>query len=361
MGRGYLHSQRCDMVGMGNKRGGFSLVELLVVIAITAVVMSLLLPSLTAARAVARRVLCAGNMKQHAMMTGQYGADAKGFLPMPSSAHRLTFTNLTGSGSILTGPNADLYLMSKPKGGNPALDCPMGTPKTMPRGYGWFYSQGYLPPVGAVGGRKAMTIMQCPGTPEVIYTSSQVKYGRTWMDEQEMVPSYRLYSGLTKQLASGNTDVYFDPYGTNAGSCCYSGLAKIDYINRGWQQTSALNYSAKVEKWKPGNAYAVDSETWIIGLPNSYDPSFGWMRKHTNGLNVGFIDGHVAFGAKDINVTMGGVTQAVPPAVYYSVTGASAETLINAYTMSSSGYPRMASTGDGKVVPLWTFYETGVP
>ncbi len=75
------------LVGCGKKgdtmkkQKGFTLVELLVVVAIIALLVSLLLPALGSAREIARRAMCANNMKN--ILTGSqlYAAGFAGWLP----------------------------------------------------------------------------------------------------------------------------------------------------------------------------------------------------------------------------------------------------------------------------------------
>jgi prepilin-type N-terminal cleavage/methylation domain-containing protein/prepilin-type processing-associated H-X9-DG protein len=62
-------------------RSGFTLVEAIVVIAIIGVLVALLLPAVQAARESARRIQCAGNLKQLALACHSY-ADVHGTLPI---------------------------------------------------------------------------------------------------------------------------------------------------------------------------------------------------------------------------------------------------------------------------------------
>jgi prepilin-type N-terminal cleavage/methylation domain-containing protein/prepilin-type processing-associated H-X9-DG protein len=65
---------------MSRKRHGFSLVELLVVIGIIAILISLLLPSLTKARKAANAVVCQSNLRQMGIILLTYVDENKGWL-----------------------------------------------------------------------------------------------------------------------------------------------------------------------------------------------------------------------------------------------------------------------------------------
>jgi prepilin-type N-terminal cleavage/methylation domain-containing protein len=68
-------------VGNRNHSRGFTLVELLVVIGIIAVLIAILLPTLTRARENAKRTACAAQLRQLGIAVMSYAADNKGLLP----------------------------------------------------------------------------------------------------------------------------------------------------------------------------------------------------------------------------------------------------------------------------------------
>jgi len=63
------------------RRGGFTLVELLVVIGIIALLISILLPSLSKAKEQAKRLACANNLRQFGNAVQMYAGESQGLLP----------------------------------------------------------------------------------------------------------------------------------------------------------------------------------------------------------------------------------------------------------------------------------------
>lgn len=105
-------------ISVVNRRGssrsrGFTLVELLVVIGIIALLISILLPALSKARAAAQLVACSSNLRQIGLGFLTYAQDNKGWWPVSQNANGTVnwFNEGVGLEMMLgpyTGANADV-------------------------------------------------------------------------------------------------------------------------------------------------------------------------------------------------------------------------------------------------------------
>lgn len=107
--------RKADHRHRGIATSGFTLIELLVVISIIALLLSLLLPSMSGARRTGQRVACAAGLRRVAEGMGQYAQDNEDWIigsPQGSGAYLVGQTNAYGPAVHLwdfMGPMAQLW------------------------------------------------------------------------------------------------------------------------------------------------------------------------------------------------------------------------------------------------------------
>jgi prepilin-type N-terminal cleavage/methylation domain-containing protein/prepilin-type processing-associated H-X9-DG protein len=125
----------------------FTLIELLIVIAIIAVLMAILLPSLSRARDSAKQIACLGNEKQQSTGMAAYVGDFEGWLPVSNPPNSGNFLYWKWELSPYLDMNYDLNVIYE-------LPCPLAekvfkcplwnvvTPTVQYGGYGWNIGNG---------------------------------------------------------------------------------------------------------------------------------------------------------------------------------------------------------------------------
>jgi len=240
-------------------RRGFTLIELLVVISIIAVLISILLPSLAAARAASRGVVCLANLRSQAQMTQLY-LDANDDVYPTRTAGAATgggsvFGAFLPQRTILQTDSRPVQILTCPDDAEPIRDYPLGDSSgSDPNGLGLgdFYGLSPNATVRVGYGINNMTGIP-PTTPE---------------EKTIFNPKAGAYPHPSRTL------MYADCTWVNA---------------RG--HNSELN-DAPPLKGRVANAAAPLRMNTLAGIPPRYAEPVAEARRHRAGSNVVFMDNH---------------------------------------------------------------------
>jgi prepilin-type N-terminal cleavage/methylation domain-containing protein/prepilin-type processing-associated H-X9-DG protein len=228
---------RCNFRRYNSMRRGFTLIELLVVIAIIALLVSILLPSLTKAKELAKQVVCASNQHQIAMCMIIYADDYDGFLPPSDESMELQLWDVNTLDAVASA--------------------------------GGVFSDGPLPTVKYTDMTdRYSSLFVCP--------SFEINNYRIWWAYNNVVGiRYKL---TTMRGSGGFTDRWYVEPPSRAGqmkvggSVPFSGVILTDYIN-----------------FRMGEGF-----WWGNHVPGGfYHESTGAPANSRSGTNAAYTDGHV--------------------------------------------------------------------
>ena len=288
-------------------RDAFTVLELLVSLLVVAVVVSLSLPSLAAAREASRRISCSNRIRQVGLAASMYESTWKVF-PCAAGANWLAFRRIAAHMEVPTSASDPHEWPRRVAVPSTALSCPSDElPGTSYGGSNYLFNAGDSVPADHNGvwdesGRRVASRDVTDGLSQTALVSEHL------VNEFNRVASDARVEGAIETVARRRPQtLVWRP--TNRPDSLHLSDASV-------KRETCLSSSIE-----PANAYHPRNSNWIVegcylhGLPPNSAPcdliggghvgpsQVMWTAssRHDRGVNVGFCDGSVRFASEEID------------------------------------------------------------
>ncbi len=277
-------------------RSAFTLAELLVVIGVVAVLLALLMPALSYARASARTTVCASQQRQLLAAHVLQAQDHHGFAQLAGVVD--VGNGLAGYGSLPAALHDSrrsryAYVRLEARTSMPTLETLAPYPATLLPYLGAQnvrLDEGYLNGVdGPVSQEHAVTLLQCPSVeatasanlPSVEVRIDDVAYLRGW--------AVRFDYALNAGLLGYHHESRYEPRRLRGNLARVADSAQVVLLGDAWSRTPRGNTFT----WTPSLDGTV--RTTLANVADGSDLAFGPTldaERHSGQGNFGFVDGH---------------------------------------------------------------------